>query len=634
MNNTGQPDNLEVKAVPRGSTAFWRELRRDLFWILSIFLIGTGAKLWLILTSSNCLPFIDQWNGEAANLYVPFLGGHYDPRNLFSGHNEHRILFTRLYDLALLLLNGQWDSQLQMVLNAMIHAGALAGLGCLLARLLGRQFWPALWLLLVVVLVLPFGWENTLAGFQSQFYFLLVFTLLAIWFWGAYEPFTWRWTFGVAAAVAAVFTVASGLLTALTIGAFVVLDALKQRRAGWVTALNLALAAGIFIIAAAFTPDVPISHEMRAHTAHDLLLSFGNNLAWPWIILPPFAALTWLPLVLLAWIYFKSERPLPAERLILGIGAWVALQSLAIAYARGAGGRPPYWRYMDFLSLMTVASGLSMCLLLTRYRRQLPFPRICGGLFAIWLIGTAAGLWLLTDRALHVDIPERVLDQRKQYKTTREFLATDDENVFKNKPDAAVPYLDVDVLVGVLRNPDIRRVFPACLRDPLPVTPKPGADAAFVPHGAHLAAPDSIPEPCWGNWTGAGPHAIGTFESLPVRKSAFPFLEIPVAGDLGEPGVLLSMFDLNNGKLTRVKPVRPPGGRWQNVLVKAPSGDFMLKAQNDDAGKWFAFEQPREVGRLSAWAMEMLGAWRFFIIAGLGCLFFGLLQWSEKQPSD
>jgi hypothetical protein len=119
---------------------------------------------------------------------------------------------------------------------------------------------------------------------------------------------------------------------------------------------------------------------------------------------------------------------------------------------------------------------------------------------------------------------------------------------------------------------------------------------------------------------------------LPVRKSALPFLEIPVAGDLGKPGVSLGLVNLSDGKMTPVEPARPAGDRWLNVLVRAPDGDFKLVARSDDATKWFAFEQPREVGRLSAWAMEMLGAWRIFIIAGVGCLLGGLFQWS-KTPA-
>src|SRR5580704_8303524 len=91
-------------------------LRGHAGWILSIFLIGLGAKFLLILKSNGPLPYYDQWDGEAIDLYVPYYEHALSFMDLFKAHNEHRIFFTRVYDLILLLLNGQWDSQLQMTL--------------------------------------------------------------------------------------------------------------------------------------------------------------------------------------------------------------------------------------------------------------------------------------------------------------------------------------------------------------------------------------------------------------------------------------------------------------------------------------------------------------------------------------
>ena len=168
------------------------------------------------------LPFWDQWE-EARVVYLPFFGGKLALADLFSTHNEHRIFFTRIYGLALLLLNGQWDGQLQMVVNAIIHCTTLAGLGWLMSRWLERKYWILVWLPLVLVLALPFGWENSLAGFQSQFYFLLVFSLLTLWLLGLHSPGLARWWCGVATAVTALFTVASGFLAAAAVFALVVL---------------------------------------------------------------------------------------------------------------------------------------------------------------------------------------------------------------------------------------------------------------------------------------------------------------------------------------------------------------------------------------------------------------------------
>ncbi len=54
-----------------------------------------GAKFWLIGANGSITPFWDQWDGEAAGLYQPYLAGHLRWLDLFAPHNEHRIFFTR-----------------------------------------------------------------------------------------------------------------------------------------------------------------------------------------------------------------------------------------------------------------------------------------------------------------------------------------------------------------------------------------------------------------------------------------------------------------------------------------------------------------------------------------------------------
>ena len=107
----------------------------------------------------------------------------------------------------------------------------------------------------------------------------------------------------------------------------------------------------------------------------------------------------------------------------------------------------------------------------------------------------------------------------------------------------------------------------------------------------------------------------GRFESQPVSRSKFPFLEFRVAGDLGEPGLSLTLIDLSSGKTTVVKPSRPPGNTWQDCRVRAPRGNFKIIASDESGSGWFAFQAPREVGWLS-WAAARLASFggRLFFI--------------------
>jgi hypothetical protein len=388
MNLLEPAANAAIRPSPEKNGGWAAFLRKDLPWVLSIFSIGLGAKLWLIHRCGTPLPFWDQWDGEAKNLYLPYFEGRLTWSMLFSAHNEHRIFFTRIYDLALLLLNGQWDNQLQMVCNAIFHPAILAGFGALLARLIGRAIWPFIWTPLALALGLPFAWENTLCGFQSQFYFLLLFSLLTIWLLGLGRPLSSRWWWGIFFAIAALFTTASGFLASAAVGALTVLDLLK-RRSGWREHRLTLVFCGIITVAGfLLKKDVPVHHVLMAHSLGEFLTALGNNLAWPWIILPVYAPFNLFPLILLGWFYLRTNgQSMVGERLVLGIGIWVGSQAAAAAYGRGAGGGLPYWRYMDTSSFMMIANCAAIGLMWFCHRRRLWPVRWWLAGFGLWAMG-------------------------------------------------------------------------------------------------------------------------------------------------------------------------------------------------------------------------------------------------------
>lgn len=90
------------------------------FEVLGAALVVLGARFWLICNYATQVPFLDQWGGEGLYLYRPWLLGQLTWHDLFQRHNEHRILFTRLLDLFILNINGQWDSILIMMINTII----------------------------------------------------------------------------------------------------------------------------------------------------------------------------------------------------------------------------------------------------------------------------------------------------------------------------------------------------------------------------------------------------------------------------------------------------------------------------------------------------------------------------------
>ncbi len=428
----------------------------------ALFLAGLGAKLGLILHYSSPFPYLDQWPAEAIELFIPYLGGHYSPALLFLTRNEHHIVFTRLLELLLLMLNGQWDSQLEMLVNAVIQCAGVAAIGGLLASQLGKRYWPVLWAALALDLCLPFAWENTLWGFQSQFYFLIIFSLVAIWGLGSYELKSNQWWIGVVAAVLALGAMGSGFVAAATVIGVKLLE--MSRRGGWrKQAVTLGFCGLIVVAGVLFLKKVPEHAQFRAQSIHDFVVAFAKNLAWPWPQKPWYAPLSVFPIAVLGWKMFCGrEEPTGAERLILGMGIWVVLQAAIYAYGRGVGGMTPAWRYMDVLAFLALANGLSVVVLLERLQKSANGIRLWQGAFAIWVIGCLFGLWNLSSQAWRKYIPQFQHEQTAQLDVSRKFLATDNPAVFANKPGEELPVGNVDADVWLLRNPQVRSILPPC----------------------------------------------------------------------------------------------------------------------------------------------------------------------------
>ncbi len=609
-------------------SAGWTEHAR---WAFSLFLFGIGAKFWLIHRWGSPLPYLDQWPGEAINLFVPFLQHRLSPGSFFEPHNEHRILFTRLCDICLLLLNNQWDARLEMVFNACVHSAAVAGFGWVAASMMGRRSWPLIWCVLALDLALPFAWENTLWGFQSQFYFLLLFSVLSIWLLGSAEPLSRRWWLGVIALLASLFTMASGFLAAVAAGAMSLLFWLKNRERPR-HLITFAVCVVIAVAGLCLKPNIPEHKIFQAHSPADFLTSLGKNLAWPWVLLPLYAPVNLFPAVALAWMSLRSHsEPSPAERLLLGVGLWVALQCLAVAYSRGAGGANPAWRYMDVFSFLAIVDALAIVLLLRDHRHRLACRPLWHAGFAVWALGCLSGLLFLGNLCLKQYIPEFAVDQADQLKSSRAFIATGDVAALQHKSPNARIVPNVDAVVWLLRHPALHGIFPACLREPLQVAGT-NTNTAFVPNGWHLDRPDPASEISWGSYTGTGAATRGRFESQPIQPASLPFLEIPVAGDLGQSGLSLELVELSTGRAIPVQPAQTPGGKWINACAKSPSGAFKIVAEdNSDAG-WFAFKAPREMGRLSYWALRISGAWECFVLAGGGLLALNLILLFAARP--
>jgi hypothetical protein len=420
-----------------------------------------GAKIWLIVAYGSAIPFWDQWDAEWARLFRPYLAGTLGFSDLVAPHNEHRILLTRLAALGSLLASGRWDAILQMLFNVAVHTAAAGVLFVLLSRSLD----PAGALLLAVftlaLFAVPLGWENTLSGFQLQFYLLVLLVPVSLTLLGASTAFSARWWLGTAVATSSYFSIAAGAFTLPASIALALAQFACGHRRGRAEIAGLGLHA---IIAALLLTDVPAvaGHApLKAQSASEWIAAVLALASWP--VAPAWrsalhlvaAALLFAPVIVLAIAVLRERPPLTDPRwLLLGLAVWTGLLILAFAYGRGSGAVGAA-RYRDLLivGLMVNAACLFRLLLVDRARRAL----VC-----------VAITWLL---AVSIGAGKTIIDQAPQLawrrdtaaiqaENLRRFLRTGDKAALENQPQFHIPYPVAPPLIGWLSDPAIRAILP------------------------------------------------------------------------------------------------------------------------------------------------------------------------------
>lgn len=608
-----------------------------------LFLVIVAAKWAVFDRYGSPMPDWDQWDAEAGEVFSPWYGSDQFLTHLFNPHNEHRVVLTKLQNLALGVINGQWDSRLEAATNALLHAALAVALWVAGRRWLAGRWHAPFFVLLVALFGLPVAWQNVLGGFHSQQYWLVGLSFAAV----VALPFSpaWSapWWLGALAAISVMGAMGSGLLAA-AVAIIVVLWRWGRREIGvrdvWPT-----IALGLALIAVGFLTrvDVEWHQHMRAKTVHDFIFSIVHSLQWPWRERDWAAAVLWWPWALAAWRVWTSppapENPPRADPFarhagptIVALGGWVLLQLAATAYARGAGADYPASRYMDTLSFGTALNGLALGWLLTApvSRRAWRLSLHAAGL--AWLLTLGLGLHALLTGVFQIELPESKRYYGKAEGHMRRYLATDDPRMLAY-PD--IPYPSAQGLIDRLVEPSLRAMMPVPLRLPQPLVPRAAAAGGFAVNDARRADPAAPPRlglspatppldytPSWGSYGTAAPGsaAVGEWRSQPVPPPRRPgsWLRFETAGHLGEPGVALELrAAATDALLATVRPSRPPGDTWRTAHVPAPSVPYIVVARDHDAARWLAFSGPVEMAPLSYWAWQANKHSRLLLYAGI-----------------
>ena len=421
-----------------------------------------GSKLTVLDRYGTDLPYMDQWGKEADWVLARLLEG--DPAWLNRAllpHNEHRIYFTIGTDVALALLSGQWDARQECVVSALLHATIAASLAAFTWRRLPGAWRVVAAALVVLLAATPLAWDNVLWGFQSQFYFLIGFSLLGID--GLIrEKFSRRWFLGLLAMLCALVSMGSGFFCALAVLPLLLRDTLADGRAWRTTWASLLAAAGILALGWQFHFQPAWHAGLRAENASNFLTYAAHCLAWPLTTHVAFGALFYSPLLVLGARWLLRGAPSGAAghtmKFTLAAGGWVLLQIAALAYARGHSGGLPASRYGDVFAVGIVANAFALGLLAPQEARR-------GWAFwaTTWLAVIALGAAIQLAKIYREDLPQHRREFRAFEATVRSYLTDGDADALRTRP---IPFPDYDWFLRLLDRPSIRAMLPPSVSYP------------------------------------------------------------------------------------------------------------------------------------------------------------------------
>ncbi len=599
------------------------------FWAFSAFAAMLfGIKLWLIATYGNATPFWDQWDAEAANLYKPFLEGTLHWADLFAPHNEHRIFTTRLLALTLLTINGIWNPLLQMVVNAVLHIVTLGFGIALLTRVIGRNHLPALLLFSLVLFGVPYAWENTLAGFQSQFYFVLFFSIASLWLTVTQPPLSARWWGGVACAVFAFFSLASGIFAlapAAVIGLMFYVVGLRKTRK---QLLAVAILSGLFMLAVVLTPSLAHHAFLKAASFPQFLDALMAVLGWP--ISPKFfsALILNLPALIFVGVMLWKRPPANDRKwFLLALVVWSLGQAVSIAYGRAVGNLSS--RYLDLFAISILVNFACLISIAQEHIGKRQGWTITA--VSVWTVTVLISLGLYAGIRIPAELSGKRDTGLAQEINTKNYLATGDFNHLKDKPNLHVPYPDPARLASILASFDIRMILPTNISRPLmhdSFESKP-ADA-FEADGYYPSTPKRT-DMTWGSYSAQGNAATGQAVIRFHATTRSGLVAIPVAGyplssDINPLSSGITIDTEQNGQRKPVVMKSNPKKSWGMAYAKIANGEFSIHLGDTSATTWVAIGAPTATGRLDALTNALLANFLVFIMLGLAAVVVLLTQ--------
>jgi hypothetical protein len=298
------------------------------------------------------LPFWDQWDAEGEDVVRPWVEGRFKLSNFWLPHNEHRVFPTRVLTLLCFKLTGFWSNLNEARLNVLIATAIPVFLVWLMRS--QKELYGLRWIMLPVIIaqfILPFGWENILVGFQSQFFFLIFFAAsgLAL---AAIKPASVpAFTGLIAISILSILTMASGILLPFTACGVYIFHCLLFKTNYAKTLVFVLILGGLAVTGYLFIPHVEAHTKLHAANLQQFFDGFSRVASWPSKLNRWVAILLWLPALLGIPILIFRRQFRQFDLFMAACFAWTFAQVLAISYGRGHELAQVTSRYSDLLTL-------------------------------------------------------------------------------------------------------------------------------------------------------------------------------------------------------------------------------------------------------------------------------------------
>ncbi|HTO03262.1 MAG TPA: hypothetical protein VL069_06140, partial [Opitutus sp.] len=422
---------------------------------------------WMIDHAASPVPVHDQWQAEGEMLYVPLIENRLTVSAITHPHAEHRIIPTRLLALGLFKLNHHvWDVRLQMTINALLAAALAALVVVIASRQRGRIALIVFAAAFGALLASPLFYGNALWGFQSQFYFLLLFSIAHLDLVLRQRVLSRAWLLGIACTLFATVSMGSGVFSAAIIVLLSVWNLIRSqvredRRAALINLVAHAVICGAAVV---WSPRIHHLTIDWPSTWHTLL----HCLAWPARFYTNWGAWVWLPFVLFLASNFARASVARNDRVVLAIGLWVLAQIAAISLLRNSATLVITPRYYEIFWLGLVANTLALHRLWENAHDR-GGSRLLKNVLLLLAIGWIAAVGhkavSFTQSHWRHDLAAYQSFARSQTQQVRAFLTGGDIKVLQALPYPQVPHPDPNYLARLLSNPIIRGILPSPMTD-------------------------------------------------------------------------------------------------------------------------------------------------------------------------